>query len=97
MKNYFELLKSLTPLFLIYRARREHLSRRKRDRLLYPFFSQRTLRTLRSISRTTQINMEGIMSILGCPISTFLAYIVAILSILVSIIWALVKKFPFEG
>ncbi len=42
-------------------------------------------------------NERGIMSILGCPISTFLAYIVAILSILVSIVWALVKKFPFEG
>ena len=42
-------------------------------------------------------NKGGIMSIFGCPISTFLAYIVAILSILVSIVWALVKKFPFEG
>lgn len=37
------------------------------------------------------------MYIFGCPISTFLAYIVAILAVFVSVIWAVVKKFPFEG
>jgi len=44
-----------------------------------------------------QTNKGGIMHIFGCPISTFFAYIIAILSILGSIVWALVKKFPFEG